>query len=234
MMNDPYGQRRSARSNAARLLVAILIVAVGVTAWTTSRSSGSSVGPEGVAIEHVGDLAPASTTQTGSSVDGIACNTLAKEVTKYHIHTHVTVYVDGRQKRLPPGVGITKPAIVEKYASGNFYDVGLYDCLYWLHTHAGDGIIHVESPTRQNFTLGEFFDIWRQPLGPSQVGPAKGSVVVFENGKKLVGNPRNTPLLNQGNIQIDVGTPVVAYHAFTFHVSGSCGQGTNGCVTKKG
>lgn len=232
-MNDSGSPRRSSRSAIPYLLLAGLIVASGVTALASSRSSGSSVGPEGVVIYRVADLASASTTRSGSSVDGIACDTLAKEVVKYHIHTHVVVYVNGHMERLPGGIGITKPALVEKYATGDFYDVGIYDCLYWLHTHVADGIIHVESPTRQSFTLGQFFDIWRQPLGPSQVGPAKGSVVVFENGKRIQGNPRTTPLLKQGNIQIDVGTPVVPYDAFSFHVSGSCGQGTNGCSGAK-
>jgi hypothetical protein len=30
-------------------------------------------------------------------------------------------------------------------------------------------------------------------------------------------------------IQIDVGTPVVAFHPFTFKVTGGCGAGSNGC-----
>jgi hypothetical protein len=47
------------------------------------------------------------------------------------------------------------------------------------------------APATQTFMLGEFFDIWNQPLGPDQVGPARRKVVVFENGKQLVGNPRS-------------------------------------------
>ncbi len=226
-------RRRDSHTTIAYLLLTVLFVASAVTALSSSRSSGSSVGPEGVVINRVANLASASTTRSGSNVDGIACDTIAKEAVKYHTHTHVVIYVNGRMKRLPGGVGITKPALVEKYATGDFYDVGIYDCLYWLHTHVADGIIHAESPTRQTFTLGQFFDIWRQPLSSSRVGPAKGPVVVFENGKRIAGDPRSTPLLNQGNIQIDVGTPVVAYHPFSFHVTGFCGQGSNGCSGPK-
>jgi hypothetical protein len=29
-----------------------------------------------------------------------------------------------------------------------------------LHTHDATGIIHVESPTRRSFNLGDFFDVW--------------------------------------------------------------------------
>jgi hypothetical protein len=84
-------------------------------------------------------------------------------------------------------------------------------CVYWLHAHANDGIIHVESPsTADSFTLGEFFDIWGQPLSSTQVGPAKGTVTAFFNGKLYKGNPRNLPLGYHYQIQLDVGTPIVA------------------------
>jgi hypothetical protein len=211
--------------------VIVFAIAGTTTAVLLTRSSTPKVGPEGVVVLNVPDLAPAGTTRTGKTVDGISCRPLAKETDKYHIHIHVAVYVNGHQVRLPAGIGITKPLLVQHYASGLFDDVGLYDCLYWLHTHVADGIVHVEAPTKQSFTLGQFFDVWGQPLGPSQVGPAKGAVVVFENGKRLSGNPRSTPLLPHADIQIDVGNPAVAFQPFTFKVSGACGQGTLSCTT---
>jgi hypothetical protein len=189
----------------------------------------SRMGPEGVLVYNVPNLAPA-TTRDGQAVDGISCRKLSAETVKYHVHVHVAVYVKGKMMRLPAGIGITKPRLLEKESKGHFLDVGLYDCLYWLHTHVADGIIHVESPVKQNFTLGQFFDIWNQPLGPNQVGPVKGKVVVFENGKRLLGNPRLTPLLAQADIQIDVGSPVVPFHKFPFKVTGGCGAGTTSCA----
>ena len=29
----------------------------------------------------------------------------------------------------------------------------------WLHTHAADGIVHIESPVDRTYTLGNFFDV---------------------------------------------------------------------------
>ncbi len=235
MTSDTSTPAPGARRLIPLVILAALTIASGATAWLSSRPTvTSTVGPEGVAIYSVPDLAAATTTRVGQAVDGITCQSQAKEVVKYHVHIHVSIFVYGREERLPAGIGITRPALIEKTSTGDFYDVGLYDCLYWLHTHAADGIIHVEAPARQVFTLGEFFDIWRQPLSTRRVGPVTGPVVVFENGQRRQGDPRDTPLLAHANIQIDVGTPVVAYHPFSFTVTGGCGEGTNSCSPSAG
>jgi hypothetical protein len=214
-------------------LLLVLVVASGVAAWTSSVSSrpSSSPGPEGVVVDNVPDVASANSTLAGSPVDGITCRTEADEVVKCHIHTYVSVYVNGHQQRLPAGIGITKPSTIEHYNNGPFYDVGLYNCLYWLHTHVNDGVIHVEAPVKSSFTLGQFFDIWGRPISATQVGPDRGAVTVFENGQRLSGDPRSTPLLAYGVIQIDVGSPFVAFHRVYFKVSGGCGQGALSCST---
>jgi len=224
---------RRTRSALVFVLLLVLLLGTGLTVWLSIGSTNSNVGPEGVLVFNVPDLASASSTLSGRSADGISCRTEAKEVVKYHVHVHVAIYLDGDMQRLPAGIGITKPQLVEHYSQGPFDDVGIYDCLYWLHTHVADGIIHVEAPAKQQFTLGQFFDIWNQPLGPNQVGPDRGKVVVFENGKKLDGNPRSTPLIPHGVIQIDVGRPVVSFQPVTYKVTGGCGAGTNSCKTGK-
>jgi len=60
-----------------------------------------------------------------------------------------------------------------------------------------------------------------------------GPVVVFENGRRLSGDPRATPLEPHGVIQIDVGA-VVAFQPFHYKVVGACGQGTTSCSTPTG
>ena len=99
-------------------------------------------------------------------------------------------------------------AVAQQTQAGPFINSG--SCFYWLHTHAADGIIHIESPVQRTYTLGEFFDEWGQPLGPSQVGSAHGKVTVIVNGKVFTGNPRDVPLGSHENLQVQVGTPLVA------------------------
>ncbi|MDE3222127.1 MAG: hypothetical protein KGL79_01700 [Acidobacteriota bacterium] len=209
----------------------MLAVASGVAALTSNRTvSPNVVGPEGVLMTNAPLLASASSSATGAPVDGLTCRPEKDAVIKYHVHVHLAIFVDGVQKALPAGVGITKPYLTEHLRSGTFLDTSIYDCLYWLHTHVADGIIHVEAPAKATFTLGQFFDVWRQPLSATQVGPAHGAVVVFSNGRRVSGSPRDVALPPGGDLQIDVGAPVVAFQPFPFKVSGLCGQGTAGCA----
>ena len=228
-MSMVVGRRGARRSGVLVAGLVVSVLALSVAGATTVGASASRA-PEGVPVVNAPDLAPAATTTPGTPVDGITCRTGTQQVVKWHIHTHVAIYVRGQQERLPAGIGITNPKLDEHLSTGLFIDTGLNDCLYWLHTHSNDDIVHIESPTKQAFTLGQLFDIWRQPLGPQVVGPERGQVVVFENGKRISGDPRTVPLLKQGDIQLDVGRPVVPFHPFHFKVSGLCGGSTTSCA----
>ena len=63
---------------------------------------------------------------------------------------------------LPFLAGIAPPLGGVRTPIGVFVTSG--SCFSWLHTHASDGIIHIESPVKRTFTLGDFFDLWSQPL----------------------------------------------------------------------
>jgi hypothetical protein len=215
--------RRSRRFWMAIAAAVVILAGLGIGLGLTLGSGSSGpVGPEGVPLQNVPDLASADTTVGGRSVDGITCRRFMDQTDPYHVHAHIAVFVNGHEMRVPAGAGITPPRASAQVPGGTFIDSGPTDCLYWLHTHADDGIIHIEAPSQQSFTLGQFFDIWNQPLGPDQVGPAKGAVVAFLNGRRFTGDPRDIPLEAQGVIQLDVGTPVVPFKPISFHVIGLC------------
>jgi len=172
---------------------------------TTTPAPSTQMGFEGVPIEPGSVLAPASTTQTGT-VDGISCG--PTEQLAYHIHAHLMVYVNGQPHALPGGIGIPGSQVVQS-PQGPIASGGV--CIYWLHTHAPDGVIHIESPTQTIYTLGEFFDEWHQPLSGSDVAGAKGKVTAVVNGKPWTSSPRNIPLDPHTVIQLDVATPKPAF-----------------------
>ena len=171
----------------------------------TAAPAPGALGPEDVPIPSAPVLAGTSPATKGQTIDGIGCQT--SEQTVFHIHTHLTIFVNGQPRQVPAAIGIPG-AVAEQTKAGPFIDSGT--CFYWLHTHAADGIIHIESPVERTYTLGEFFDEWGQPLGPEQAGPAKGKVTVIVNGKVFKGNPRDVPLGSHENLQLDVGTPRIA------------------------
>jgi hypothetical protein len=163
------------------------------------------LGPEGVPVPAGPALAGTGTSATGQPVDGISCQT--SEQTLFHIHAHLTIFVNGSARQVPAAIGIPGAQATDT-PQGPFIETGT--CFYWLHTHAADGIIHIESPVQRAYTLGNFFDIWGQPLGTDRVGPETGHVVAIYNGQVYRGNPRDIPLTAHAQIQLQVGTPLVA------------------------
>ena len=164
-----------------------------------------ATGPEGVPVPAAAPLAGLAMAATGRPVDQISCQT--SEQTLFHIHAHLAIFVNGQARQVPAAIGVPG-AQAQPTAHGPFIAAGT--CFYWLHTHAADGIIHIESPVQRAYTLGDFFDEWGQPLGPAQVGPAAGRVVALYDGKVYGGNPRDIPLTAHAQIQLDVGHPLIA------------------------
>jgi hypothetical protein len=181
------------------------LAALGTLGPLRPAPSPGPTGPEGAPVPGAAALAGPAATTTGQRIDGIGCQT--SEQTLFHIHAHLTIFVNGSPRQVPAAIGIPG-ARAQQTPQGPF--IGSGTCFYWLHTHAADGIVHIESPVQRAYTLGEFFDEWGQPLGTGQVGPARGQVTAIYNGKAYQGNPRDIPLTAHAQIQLEVGKPLVA------------------------
>lgn len=137
----------------------------------------------------------------GTAIDGIRCDTMEGSV--QHIHQHLAIRDHGKPLAIPADLG--RPLAGQ--------------CLYWIHTHTPDGIIHIESPQYRAFTLGELFDVWGEPLSRTNVAGAKPKrgekIVVWVDGHKYAGNPRTLELTNHLDVTIDVGPPYAVPRPFT-------------------
>lgn len=133
-------------------------------------------------------------------IDGVRCDRMEGAV--FHIHQHLAIYAHGKSVPVPAGIGI-RPE---------------YRCLYWLHTHTDDGIIHVESPEFHDFTLGTFFDVWGQPLDATTVAGVhvpKAQVRTYAQGRRFEGDPRTILLTLHADIVIEAGPPYFTPKKFT-------------------
>jgi hypothetical protein len=204
-------------------VVLAAVVAGGASAATAPLSSLGRLqpapypgdpGPELVPIPNAPRLAsPVSRSRPGKSIDGIKCEYNPRLVS--HVHVHLTVFVNGKARSVPAGIGFWPPLGPQNYRHGQF-GVTPGTCWSSLSTRYADGLIHVESPTRRSFMLGELFDIWGQPLSRRAVGPAQGAVTAIVNRRVWTGDPRRIPLDAHSQIQLEVGKPLVAPQQIRF------------------
>jgi hypothetical protein len=126
-----------------------------------------------------------------AAISGVECH--RTEQLNYHVHTHLDVFVDGREQQVPDNVG------------------RLDSCLYWLHTHTGDGIIHIEAPQTREFTLGQVIDVWKQTSDSAGFfeSVTGKNVTVYVDGEQVEGSYTVVPLESLGEIVIVYGEPPV-------------------------
>ena len=135
-------------------------------------------------------------------VDGMKCGAQMNGV---HVHAHLTLFDRDHQLFLYAGIGRSQQG----------------QCWYWVHTHDASGVIHIEGPdTSFKPTLGNFFDVWHQPLSRSQfldytLGPGQ-AMRVYVNQQPYSGNPRNIRLQKHETITIEIGPPFEAPRTYNF------------------
>ena len=128
-------------------------------------------------------------------IDGISCDRAEGAVE--HVHINLQLFDRGKAVQVPASIGIPQGG----------------DCLYWIHTHSGDGFIHIESPVKRQFDLGEFFDIWGPDLSATQAAslraPRGQHLLIWVDGKAWHGrDPRAIVFHDHQTIVIQNGPPL--------------------------
>ena len=105
-----------------------------------------------------------------------------------HIHPHLSMMMDGKPAAVPANIGI----------DSHLWNVHTFDSygmtgMAPLHTHTADGMIHVESYKDQDYTLGQFLDIWGMSIDNYDVKvTVDGNHIsdyrnhVFQDGEKII------------------------------------------------
>ena len=96
-----------------------------------------------------------------------------------HIHPYLRIVIDGQNVTNPGDVGFSS------------------SCAEPVHTHDGSGILHVETGTGSNVTLGQFFPVWEKwsTMGPQYQPVLDGKTlpVVF-NSTDILGFRSNATM----------------------------------------
>ena len=167
-------QRRQAAQRRAVLrkrtiwisVIAVVVLASAITAYTLANAHKSTAqNPSAVPTEAVFNPAY-------PPVDHVYCDQL--EQLSYHIHVHLTIWLNGTQVPVPAQVGIASDT----------------SCFYWLHTHDTTGVVHIEAPTASLLNLQQFLDIWGKEFSTlgyqDQLGSSTGWTV-WVDGKQISG-----------------------------------------------
>jgi hypothetical protein len=135
---------------------------------------------------------------------GLQCNVTSEA---YHVHSHLSIYLNGEALAVPANIGIV--------------DTASAHCDYSTHTHNMTGILHVEAPAAGLFTLGQVFAIWGQSLTYTDVAGNPGlPVVVYITDNNVVsqytGDLAMIELLSHREITIQIGTPIAEIPRFNW------------------
>ena len=129
--------------------------------------------------------------KTFATTAGVKCQ--SRERLDFHQHAHLSILIRGELVPVSAEIGRTD------------------DCLFWLHTHSDDGLVHIEAPGDQGFTLGQFFAIWDQPLSETTLLTASAGggeeVTATVDGAAFDGNPSDIPLNDEETIVLQLGPP---------------------------
>ena len=137
-----------------------------------------------------------------------------KETLIHHVHAHLDVFVDGQPVLVPAGIGIEIDDPGVKRGTNPVAYGGIEECdepcISPLHTHDESGVLHTESATEEENTLGQFFTEWDVRLDESCVGDfcrPDDEIAVYVDGEAYDGDPREIGLADRKQITIVIGTP---------------------------
>jgi hypothetical protein len=180
-----------------RIAVSAAVLAGAVTLAACGSSSGDNGTGDSTSTPASADGKPAASSiawpapaDASARVKAAGLPMLGQEGQVLHIHSHLDVFVDGKAVTVPAEIGID---VAKQQISP-------------LHTHDTSGVVHIESPVKTDFTLGEFMTEWNVPIGASTLGPLKTGggkeLHVYVNGKEQAGDPASLKLAAHDEIAV--------------------------------
>lgn len=137
-----------------------------------------------------------------AQVQAAGLSLTSQETLTVHYHAHLDVFVNGKKVPVPGGLGINVGPNGQAPAHGS---PGIAP----LHTHDATGVVHIEAPKADKFTLGQVFDEWGVRLTANQAG-AYSPVKVYVDGKPVTGDPAGIVLKPHEEVAVVAGHGTVS------------------------
>lgn len=162
----------------ALLLVVIVVAIKNRGAHKSVADAGQLNNPPATVAVGANTLPPwPAPADASAAVAAAGLPMLGSEGATVHIHAHLDVIVDGHPVSVPANIGIDRTRRL----------------ISPLHTHDATGVMHIESPVKRQFSVGEFFSEWQVSLSADNIGALRAadgkSLRVFVNGRPQAGNP---------------------------------------------
>jgi hypothetical protein len=110
----------------------------------------------------------------------------------YHVHVLLSVFIEGKQVEVPTNIGIPP--------GGGHVP---------LHTHTGDGLIHVEAPKKHPYTIDDIFNVWGVRFTEGAIGEYEATADkpfnIYVNGKRVEKDPTQYVFKQNDNIVVGYG-----------------------------
>jgi hypothetical protein len=213
----PAGRDEKSRSSSKTIYIVIGIAALSAIIYlsffhrgNTKPASAVQVNPDtlpGIQISEAPWQPELAHLRERLQIIGLPA--LFQEGTAVHAHQHLDLYIKGKSEMVPAFIGIN---VAARYISP-------------VHTHDTTGEIHIESPTVETFTLGQFFDIWGVRFSSKCIGSycedQQNSIKAFVDGDPVAGDPRSIELTDHIEIVVAYGTPeelpspIPSHHQFS-------------------
>lgn len=117
----------------------------------------------------------------------VALSCTTEMATQFHIHPTLEIIINGQKQEILVNIGINS------------------NCMNALHTHDNSGKIHVESPEKRDFTLADFFAVWKKTYSREQILDSKvdaGHIIKETVNGKEAQDYENTILRDNDEIVI--------------------------------
>lgn len=185
----------------ARTAAVIAALTLAVAGCSTDPASTGSTSSDSTSSSSSADVAPDNTssppwpapTDVPDRVAAAGLD-LGPMGTAEHYHPILSITIDGQPVPVTPNIGVDPTT----------------GAMSAVHTHEGDGTIHIEADTvGEKFTLGQLFTQWGVALTPTQIGGVQAGngekVEVTSNGTPVPGDPAD--LLLEAEQQIELSLP---------------------------